>query len=40
LKTAYDNLYICDASVIPESWGLPPTLTVLALAKRLGKHLQ
>jgi choline dehydrogenase-like flavoprotein len=40
LKTAYDNLYVCDASVIPESWGLPPTLTILALAKRLGQHLQ
>jgi choline dehydrogenase-like flavoprotein len=39
LKTAYDNLYVCDASVIPESWGLPPTLTLLALANRLVDHL-
>jgi choline dehydrogenase-like flavoprotein len=39
LKTEYDNLYVCDASVIPEEWGLPPTLTVLALGKRLSKHL-
>lgn len=39
LKTGIDNLYICDCSVIPESWGLPPTLTILALGKRLGKHL-
>jgi choline dehydrogenase-like flavoprotein len=39
LKTRFDNLYICDCSVIPESWGLPPTLTLIALAKRLAKHL-
>ena len=39
LKTEIDNLYICDASVIPEAWGLPPTLTLLALGKRLGQHL-
>jgi choline dehydrogenase-like flavoprotein len=39
LKTRYDNLYVCDCSVIPESWGLPPTLTLIALGKRLGKHL-
>jgi choline dehydrogenase-like flavoprotein len=35
----YDNLYVCDCSVIPKAWGLPPTYTILALAKRLGKHL-
>ena len=39
LKSEYDNLYVCDCSVIPTEWGLPPTLTVLALAKRLAKHL-
>jgi len=39
LKTAHDNLYVCDCSVIPEAWGLPPTLTVLGLGKRLSKHL-
>jgi choline dehydrogenase-like flavoprotein len=39
LKTARDNLYVCDCSVIPEAWGLPPTLTVLGLGKRLSKHL-
>jgi len=33
------NLYVCDCSVIPEAWGLPPTLTIIALAKRLAKHL-
>lgn len=39
LKTEHDNLYVCDCSVIPEPWGLPPTLTLLALGKRLAKHL-
>ncbi|MBT3312465.1 MAG: GMC family oxidoreductase [Desulfobacterales bacterium] len=39
LKTVYDNLYVCDCSVIPKSWGLPPTLTLLGLGKRLSKHL-
>jgi choline dehydrogenase-like flavoprotein len=38
LKTKYDNLYICDASVIPASWGLPPILTILDLGKRLGNN--
>lgn len=39
LKTTQENLYVCDCSVIPEAWGLPPTLTLLALGKRLGRHL-
>lgn len=39
LQTQYDNLYVCDCSVIPEAWGLPPTFTLLALGKRLAKHL-
>jgi choline dehydrogenase-like flavoprotein len=39
LKTEIDNLYVCDCSVIPESWGLPPALTLLSLGKRLAKHL-
>ena len=39
LKTSCDNLYVCDCSVIPEAWGLPPTLTLLGLGKRLAKHL-
>ena len=39
LKTKFDNLYVCDASVIPMAWGLPPTLTLIALGKRLAKHL-
>jgi choline dehydrogenase-like flavoprotein len=39
LKTEYDNLHVCDCSVIPEAWGLPPTLTIIGLGKRLAKHL-
>lgn len=39
LKTKFDNLYVCDASVIPEELGLPPTLTILSLGRRLANHL-
>jgi len=39
LQTHYRNLYVCDCSVIPEAWGLPPVLTVVALGKRLARHL-
>jgi len=39
LKTEYDNLYVCDSSVIPEAYGLPPTHTIISLGKRLAKHL-
>jgi choline dehydrogenase-like flavoprotein len=38
-QTQIKNLYACDASVLPESPGLPPILTILALAKNLSKHL-
>ena len=39
LATATSGLYVCDASVIPEPWGLPPTLTLLCLGWRLGRRL-
>jgi choline dehydrogenase-like flavoprotein len=39
LMTEIDNLYVCDNSVIPEALGLPPTFTLVCLAKRLAKHL-
>jgi len=39
LQTATKGLFVCDASVIPEPWGLPPTLTLLCLGKRLGAGL-
>jgi choline dehydrogenase-like flavoprotein len=39
LRAGAENLYVCDASVIPGPWGLPPTLTLLCLGKRLATHL-
>jgi choline dehydrogenase-like flavoprotein len=39
LQTPTSGLYVCDASVIPEPWGLPPTFTLLCLGKRLGAQL-
>jgi choline dehydrogenase-like flavoprotein len=39
LQTEYENLYVCDCAAIPEAWGLPPTLTLIGLGKRLAKHL-
>lgn len=39
LQTEYRNLYVCDCSVIPEAWGLPPVMTIIGLGKRLARHL-
>lgn len=39
LQTNVNNLFVCDASVLPVAPGLPPILTITALAKRLGKTL-
>lgn len=39
LQTTTPGLHVCDASVIPQPWGLPPTLTLLCLGKRLGQSL-
>jgi len=39
LQTEVNNLFVCDASVLPISPGLPPILTIAALAKRLAKTL-
>ena len=39
LKTHFDGLYVCDCSVYPEALGLPPSLMILGLGKRLAKHL-
>ena len=39
LETSTRNLFVCDASVIPQPWGLPPTLTLLCLGQRLGQYL-
>lgn len=39
LQTKIDNLFVCDASVFPTSPGMPPILTIVALAKYLAKNL-
>ena len=39
LMSEYDNLFVCDCSVIPEAWGMPPTATIIGLGKRLAKYL-
>lgn len=38
-RTRVDNLCVCDASVLPTAWGLPPILMIVAVAKRLGRML-
>lgn len=35
LETDIENLYVCDAGVLPEPCGIPPVLTILAFGKRL-----
>ncbi len=37
LQTKIENLFVCDASVLPESPGLPPMLTIMAIAKWFAK---
>lgn len=39
MQTEYNNLYVCDGSVIPENVRVYPTLTLICLAKYLAKHL-
>ena len=39
LATRIDRLHVCDCSVIPEPWGLPPTLTLVGLGKHLARLL-
>lgn len=38
-QTSMKNLFVCDASMLPESPGLPPMLTIMALSKKLSKQL-
>ena len=34
-----DNVYVADATILPQSLGLPPMLTIMALAKRMAKTI-
>lgn len=39
LETKIKGLYVCDASILPETPGLPPVVTIIALAKKFTKNL-
>ena len=39
LETQIRGLFVSDASVLPQSPGIPPIVTIIALAKRLAKHI-
>ncbi len=39
LATPIENLYVSDASVFPETPGLPPIVTIIALSRRLARHI-
>lgn len=39
LQTPIEGLFVTDASVLPETPGLPPLVTIGALARRLGRTL-
>jgi choline dehydrogenase-like flavoprotein len=39
LMTSVDQLYVCDNSVMPESGGIPPVLTLIALGKKFARTL-
>jgi hypothetical protein len=38
-QTEHENLYVCDASVIPVSPGAPPSLAILAFSRLFAKML-
>ena len=39
LQTDIENLFVCDASVLPQAAGLPPVLTIMAIARWFAKTL-
>jgi len=39
LEAEIKNLFCCDASVIPDTIGLPPVLSIISFGKRLGDYL-
>jgi choline dehydrogenase-like flavoprotein len=38
-ETEIKGLFVSDASVFPSPLGMPPILTIVAMSKRLAKHL-
>jgi choline dehydrogenase-like flavoprotein len=38
-QTEIEGVYVSDASAFPSPLGLPPILTIVALSKKLAKHL-
>jgi choline dehydrogenase-like flavoprotein len=40
LETSVENLYACDASVLPRSMASPQVLTIVSLARRLARRLR
>ncbi|MBN1631084.1 MAG: GMC family oxidoreductase [Thermoleophilia bacterium] len=38
-QTEISGLYVADASVFPSPLGMPPILTIVAMSKRLSRHL-
>jgi choline dehydrogenase-like flavoprotein len=39
METGIKNCFVCDASVIPVPFGIPPTLTACSLGRRLSNHI-
>ncbi len=39
LQTKLKNLYVCDNSIMPFSGGIPPVLTLIALAKKTARNI-
>ena len=38
-QTEIKNCYCMDTTIIPEAWGLPPTLTLVAMARKVAKQM-
>lgn len=40
LQTQFNNLYVCDGSILPEKARMTPTVTLVCLGKYLAEHIQ